>query len=121
LMDHLHRVHVQTQEGESFVCLWANCKVYNKTSSSRKWLERHVLSHSGDKPFKCIVDKCGMQFTSQYGLERHVNSHFNLSRPAGSKPGRHKEDTPYKNKKKKAKRKRPMPGRGTPKLKYFSN
>ena len=113
LNDHLHNVHVRSQEGESFVCLWANCKVYDKSSSSRKWLERHVLFHSGDKPFKCIVDKCGQQFPSQYGLERHVNGHFRH----GPKPGRHKEDTPSKNKKKKAKRKRPLPGLY---LRYFS-
>ena len=111
LMEHIQSCHVRCQDGESFVCLWNGCKVYNKSSSSRRWLERHILGHSGDKPFRCIVDKCGMQFTSQYGLERHVNSHFDVSRPTSSKPGRHKEDTPSKlSKKKKVKRKRALPG-----------
>lgn len=35
-----------------FVCLWKGCKVYNTPSTSQSWLQRHMLSHSGDKPFK---------------------------------------------------------------------
>jgi hypothetical protein len=39
--------------------------VYARTSCSRSWLERHVLSHGGNKPFRCIVDGCGQRFSSQ--------------------------------------------------------
>ena len=35
-----------------FVCLWKGCKVYNTPSTSHSWLQRHMLTHSGDKPFK---------------------------------------------------------------------
>lgn len=35
-----------------FVCLWKGCKVYNTPSTSQSWLQRHMLTHSGDKPFK---------------------------------------------------------------------
>ncbi|XP_065333327.1 zinc finger protein jing homolog isoform X1 [Cloeon dipterum] len=77
LLEHLQSQHVHTQtNGESFVCMWVGCKVYDKTSCSRSWLERHVLTHGGSKPFRCIVDGCGQRFSTQTILQRHINSHF---------------------------------------------
>lgn len=67
----------QQSKIEKFVCLWRGCKVFGKPSMSRHWIERHVLeSHSGPKPFKCIVDGCGQRFRTQNQLEKHVNMHF---------------------------------------------
>ncbi|XP_059486175.1 zinc finger protein jing isoform X2 [Neocloeon triangulifer] len=78
LLDHLQSQHVNTQtNGESFKCMWVGCKVFDKTSCSRSWLERHVLTHGGSKPFKCIVEGCGQRFSTQTVLQRHVNGHFN--------------------------------------------
>ncbi|KAI4472499.1 hypothetical protein M0802_016763, partial [Mischocyttarus mexicanus] len=108
LLEHLQVAHINTQTGgDNFVCHWSGCKVHGRTSCSRRWLERHVLSHGGNKPFRCIVDGCGSRFSSQAGplisywmrhslenaefpkiltplgmilqttLERHVNGHFN--------------------------------------------
>lgn len=58
--------HVNTQSlSETFVCRWIGCKVFDRASCSRSWLERHVLSHGGNKPFRCIVDGCGQRFSSQ--------------------------------------------------------
>lgn len=64
LLDHLQTKHVNPQT-EPFSCRWANCKVHGRESCSRKWLERHVLSHGGSKLFKCIFEKCRMRFGSQ--------------------------------------------------------
>ncbi|KAH3739380.1 hypothetical protein DPMN_046032, partial [Dreissena polymorpha] len=111
IMEHICLCHVQTQKGrEKFVCLWKGCKVYNKPSSSKCWLDGHILTHSGDKPFRCIVARCGQRFTSQGGLERHVNSHFNAQdQSPNSKQSKHgREDTPtklFKRKRLKQKRK----------------
>ncbi|OAD57611.1 Zinc finger protein jing like protein [Eufriesea mexicana] len=78
LLEHLQVAHINTQTGgDNFVCQWQGCKVQGRTSCSRRWLERHVLSHGGNKPFPCIVDGCGSRFSSQTALERHVNGHFN--------------------------------------------
>ncbi len=58
--------HVNPQTfSETFICLWSGCKVFGRPSCSRTWLERHVLSHGGNKPYKCIVDNCGQRFSSQ--------------------------------------------------------
>jgi hypothetical protein len=62
----LQAAHINTQTGgDNFVCQWQGCKVQGRTSCSRRWLERHVLSHGGNKPFRCIVDGCGCRFSSQ--------------------------------------------------------
>lgn len=80
LLDHLQLEHVLTQATrDTYVCEWAGCKVQGRTSCSRTWLERHVLSHAGSKPFRCIVHSCGGRFSTQQALERHVNGHFNGS------------------------------------------
>ncbi|XP_039745773.1 zinc finger protein jing isoform X2 [Pararge aegeria] len=82
LLEHLQNVHVESQVGrENYVCLWEQCKVRGKPSCSRLWLERHTLSHGGNKPFKCIVDSCNRRFSTQILLERHVNNHFNETSP----------------------------------------
>lgn len=67
LLDHLQTQHVNSQAGP-FTCRWANCKVHGRESCSRKWLERHVLSHGGSKFFKCIFDKCRLRFGSQVSV-----------------------------------------------------
>lgn len=64
LLDHLQTQHVNLQTGP-FSCIWSGCKVHGRESCSRRWLERHVLSHGGTKPFKCIVGGCGLRFGSQ--------------------------------------------------------
>ncbi|KAK7593073.1 hypothetical protein V9T40_007825 [Parthenolecanium corni] len=77
LLDHLQTKHVNPQTfSETFMCSWIGCKVFGKPSCSRTWLERHVLTHVGNKPYKCIVESCGQRFSSQFMLERHINQHF---------------------------------------------
>ncbi|XP_065220943.1 uncharacterized protein LOC135845969 [Planococcus citri] len=77
LAEHLQTKHVNPQTfSETFICLWNGCKVFGRPSCSRTWLERHVLSHGGNKPYRCIVDNCGQRFSSRLVLERHVNQHF---------------------------------------------
>ena len=101
LLDHLKTVHARSDygnktqnnnstyeetEGEKesnnastvqYKCLWEGCKVYGKGSSSKSWLEKHVIAnHGGSKPFQCIVDGCKERFGTQSLLERHVNGHF---------------------------------------------
>ena len=101
LLDHLKTVHArcdygnktnnnnntfEENEGEKdstnestpqYKCLWEGCKVYGKGSSTKSWLEKHVIAnHGGSKPFQCIVDGCKERFGTQTLLERHVNGHF---------------------------------------------
>ncbi|KAG7198254.1 hypothetical protein KM043_005657 [Ampulex compressa] len=85
LLEHLQSAHINTQTGcDNFVCHWQGCKVQGRSSCSRLWLERHVLSHGGNKPFRCIFDGCCSRFSSQSALERHVHGHFNQPETSSS-------------------------------------
>ncbi|XP_061773083.1 zinc finger protein AEBP2-like isoform X2 [Nerophis ophidion] len=110
LAEHIRSIHVDGQRGGVFVCLWKGCKVYNTPSTSQSWLQRHMLTHSGDKPFKCVVGGCTASFASQGGLARHVPSHFSQqSSSKMSSQAKLKEELPSKaglNKRKKLKNKR---------------
>ncbi|XP_054880260.1 zinc finger protein aebp2-like isoform X2 [Poeciliopsis prolifica] len=97
LAEHIRSVHVDGQRGGVFVCLWKNCKVYNTPSTSQSWLQRHMLTHSGDKPFKCVVGGCNATFASQGGLARHVPTHFSSQGSSKtSSQGKVKEESPSK-------------------------
>ncbi|XP_016299758.1 zinc finger protein AEBP2-like [Sinocyclocheilus anshuiensis] len=110
LAEHIRGVHVDGQRGGVFVCHWKGCKVYNTPSTSQSWLQRHMLSHSGDKPFKCVVGGCNATFASQGGLARHVPTHFSSQNSSKlSSQTKVKEESPSKagiNKRKKLKYKR---------------
>ncbi|XP_013872624.1 zinc finger protein AEBP2 [Austrofundulus limnaeus] len=110
LAEHIRGIHVDGQRGGVFVCLWKGCKVYNTPSTSQSWLQRHMLTHSGDKPFKCVVGGCNASFASQGGLARHVPSHFSQQNSSKmSSQAKLKEESPSKaglNKRKKLKNKR---------------
>ncbi|XP_015207539.2 zinc finger protein AEBP2 isoform X2 [Lepisosteus oculatus] len=110
LAEHIRSSHVDRQRGGVFVCLWKGCKVYKTPSTSQSWLQRHMLTHSGDKPFKCVVGGCNASFASQGGLARHVPTHFSQqnSSKVSSQP-KVKEESPSKagmNKRRKLKNKR---------------
>lgn len=89
LSEHVRTCHVEPMTShEVFVCLWRGCKVFNKPSLSHSWLSKHVNTHTGDKPFKCMISGCYLSFSSQEGLARHVPSHFKEP----TQPKRNKSD-----------------------------
>lgn len=58
------------------------CRLCGKTLSSASSLDRHMLVHSGERPFKCSV--CGMAFTTNGNMHRHMRTH--ASPDDGSSP-----------------------------------
>ena len=77
LASHAQEQHVDPMKTcDVFVCLWQDCKVFNRPSCSMSWLTKHLESHIGVKPFKCIFEGCSLSFSTQTGLARHVPCHF---------------------------------------------
>ncbi|XP_071034136.1 tissue-resident T-cell transcription regulator protein ZNF683-like [Parasteatoda tepidariorum] len=54
------------------------CTLCTYKSSRLDNLKRHVLVHSGDRPFKCTI--CEKSFTQKAHLKKHINTHsFTIS------------------------------------------
>nr|CAD7407068.1 unnamed protein product [Timema cristinae] len=49
------------------------CRICGKGLSSSSSLDRHVLVHSGERPFKCMT--CGVAFTTNGNMHRHMRTH----------------------------------------------
>lgn len=49
------------------------CLICQKSLSSASSLDRHMLVHSGERPFKCKV--CDMSFTTNGNMHRHMRTH----------------------------------------------
>ena len=100
LASHAQEQHVDPLKNcDVFVCLWHDCKVFNRPSCSMSWLTKHLESHIGVKPFKCIFEGCSMSFSTQTGLARHVPCHFQENARQAKKNFNNnlgKEDSPNK-------------------------
>lgn len=54
--------------------LW-KCSICDKVFNSSSKFARHKRTHSGEKPFVCQVDACGLGFSRNDHLKRHMKSH----------------------------------------------
>lgn len=50
------------------------CPYCSLACLSRKDLERHLLGHTGDKPFQCPVAGCDVRFTRKFAINRHLQT-----------------------------------------------
>jgi uncharacterized Zn-finger protein len=51
------------------------CKVCDKRFTRPSSLQTHMYSHTGEKPFACLVDGCGRHFSVVSNLRRHQKVH----------------------------------------------
>lgn len=77
LFEHLlEHVNAQKNSKKEQMCLWVGCRVYKVASRSVNYLEKHIHKHTNEKPYRCVFDSCTEQFTTQFALERHVQTHL---------------------------------------------
>lgn len=65
---------VKKKEGQSpRKAVPIECEICGRSIRCKAILERHMLSHTGEKPFEC--DECGKHYTSSSNLRIHQLSH----------------------------------------------
>uniref|UniRef100_A0A182UJP2 C2H2-type domain-containing protein n=1 Tax=Anopheles melas TaxID=34690 RepID=A0A182UJP2_9DIPT len=72
--DHL-RLHNAESESAATAVASATfcCKICSKVLSSASSLDRHVLVHTGERPFNCKY--CSLTFTTNGNMHRHMRTH----------------------------------------------
>ncbi|XP_062539492.1 ras-responsive element-binding protein 1 isoform X2 [Armigeres subalbatus] len=61
------------------------CKVCSKVLSSASSLDRHVLVHTGERPFNCKY--CNLTFTTNGNMHRHMRTHKQSERESYESDG----------------------------------
>lgn len=80
LIEHVKIKHILTQnKRKKYHCLWKDCSVYDKPSSSFIWLERHVIDHIDLRPFSCLFTGCNRKFRTEAELLKHCGLHCNTN------------------------------------------
>ncbi|KAK8396819.1 hypothetical protein O3P69_005055 [Scylla paramamosain] len=67
------RKHNHVVEGENGTKMYC-CGICQKQLSSNSSLDRHMLVHSGERPFRCHI--CGTHFTTNGNMHRHIRGHL---------------------------------------------
>lgn len=77
LAEHVNVEHVAPMLTQEVVyCLWEDCRMYDRPCYSHDWLQRHVRTHTREKPHKCIINGCRASFFTTEALSKHVETHF---------------------------------------------
>ena len=77
-IEHVKTKHIDAQKrAAKFRCMWKGCNVYEKPSSSFKFLEHHVMDHIDKKPYMCIFSGCNRKFRTELLREKHTHAHLN--------------------------------------------
>ncbi|KAJ3496395.1 hypothetical protein NLJ89_g10490 [Agrocybe chaxingu] len=89
LIDHIHNEHIGVHKS-NYTCEWATCGRRGMPQTSRFALISHIRSHTGEKPFICVLPECDKSFTRSDALAKHMRLQHNISPPAPGRGGSRK-------------------------------
>ncbi|KAI6175698.1 hypothetical protein M3Y97_00718400 [Aphelenchoides bicaudatus] len=79
LANHIKEEHTDKESERGNMCSWNGCK-RRKGFKANYQLDLHLRKHSGYKPFKCEVPKCGKEYSRLENLKTHVRTHNSKDR-----------------------------------------
>lgn len=71
LTQHLNTKHIPKTDS-IYRCEWDDCSKKGAPQSSRLALISHIRTHTGEKPFFCIIPQCAKHFSKPDGLSQHI-------------------------------------------------
>lgn len=77
LVQHINKDHVglkKSNSGSEYICRWENCSRKGTLQHSRFALLSHIRTHTGEKPFYCILPECLKSFTRSDALLKHLKT-----------------------------------------------
>ncbi|ODQ77145.1 hypothetical protein BABINDRAFT_163869 [Babjeviella inositovora NRRL Y-12698] len=78
LVHHVIIHHIGTRQSQ-YTCQWRNCNRLGMPQPSRFALVSHIRSHTGEKPFWCLIPECLKSFTRSDALAKHVRTVHDVS------------------------------------------
>lgn len=72
LTKHLTTDHVGSGQSE-YICYWQDCNRFHRPFSQKQKIMRHIVIHTGDRPFVC--DICNHTCSEESTLKQHRRTH----------------------------------------------
>lgn len=72
LTKHISEDHIGWRQKE-YVCYWQDCDRCSRPFAQRQKIVRHIVVHTGDKPYRCGV--CGYTCSEEAVLRQHKRTH----------------------------------------------
>lgn len=76
LNEHITEKHIGSGKA-CYSCGWQNCQRKDKPFTKRHKMYNHLRTHTGERPFKCLVPGCDKTFSRPDSLTTHTKTHSN--------------------------------------------
>ncbi|KAG0299870.1 GLI zinc finger 1 [Dissophora globulifera] len=77
LNEHVTENHIGSGKA-CYSCDWQGCHRQQKPFTKRHKMYNHLRTHTGERPFRCLVEGCDKKFSRPDSLTTHTKTHSNV-------------------------------------------